>query len=137
MNRPRYTAYTDGASSGNPGPAGWAALLNGEMLSGWLYRQTNNEMELFAIQQAVEHCRPHSTLVIYTDSRLAIGWLLHRWRCNTKPIASLVAMIAVTAMLRDITLEFIKVRGHAHDPSNELVDKEAVSMRKTARAYGA
>ena len=51
------TIYTDGACSGNPGPGGWAAILeyNGveKMISGGEDSTTNNRMELTAVISAL------------------------------------------------------------------------------------
>ncbi len=51
----KVTIYTDGACEGNPGPGGWAAILeyNGAIkeLSGGVIATTNNRME---IQAAIE-----------------------------------------------------------------------------------
>ena len=50
MPAPSVTLHTDGACLGNPGPGGWAAILQwGEhesVLSGGLADTTNNQMEL-------------------------------------------------------------------------------------------
>ncbi len=51
------TIYTDGACSGNPGPGGWAAILeyNGSRreLSGGEAQTTNNRMELTGVITAL------------------------------------------------------------------------------------
>ena len=51
------TVYTDGACSGNPGPGGWAAILEyggvEKMISGGEEVTTNNRMELTAVIQAL------------------------------------------------------------------------------------
>ena len=50
--RKKVNIYTDGACSGNPGPGGWAAILefggHRKELSGYMAGTTNNRMELFA-----------------------------------------------------------------------------------------
>lgn len=45
----KIVVYTDGASAGNPGPSGWAFLMQGTLTSGSVVRATNNQMELLAI----------------------------------------------------------------------------------------
>ena len=54
----QITIYTDGACSGNPGPGGWAAILeyNGreKELSGGEAHTTNNRMELTAVIEALK-----------------------------------------------------------------------------------
>ena len=49
----KYTIYTDGACSGNPGKGGWAAIIldsntNQLNISGNIKNTTNNRMELMA-----------------------------------------------------------------------------------------
>ena len=49
----KYTIYTDGACSGNPGKGGWAAIIldnrsNQTNISGSKKNTTNNRMELMA-----------------------------------------------------------------------------------------
>ncbi len=49
----KYTIYTDGACSGNPGPGGWGAVIFDQdkkqnNISGNEKNTTNNRMELMA-----------------------------------------------------------------------------------------
>ena len=49
----KYTIYTDGACSRNPGPGGWGAVIFDETkkqlnISGKVRETTNNRMELLA-----------------------------------------------------------------------------------------
>ena len=49
----KYTIYTDGACSGNPGPGGWGAVIfdqdkKQKNISGNAKNTTNNRMELMA-----------------------------------------------------------------------------------------
>ena len=55
----RYTIYTDGACSGNPGPGGWGAVIfdqekNQINISGKEENTTNNRMELTAPIMALQ-----------------------------------------------------------------------------------
>src|SRR5258705_12014111 len=54
--------YTDGACKGNPGPAGWGALLRfgsqEKELFGGEAATTNNRMELMAVISALEALKP-------------------------------------------------------------------------------
>ena len=53
LNRPVIHLFTDGSSSGNPGPGGWGVILKcGNLykeLSGGEVMTTNNRMELTAV----------------------------------------------------------------------------------------
>jgi ribonuclease HI len=122
--RPQITVWTDGAAKGNPGPAGWAVLKDGELISDWIGHATNNFAELFAILQALEACPPSSEVHVHTDSKLAIG-LLSGWRTEHAHLASLVKAIRVTADCKDQKLVLHKTRGHSGIAENEMVDRAA------------
>lgn len=120
--------YTDGASSGNPGPSGaGAVLLYGEHrkeLSKYLGDTTNNVAELTAIQIALTHLKTTTKpVVIYTDSSYALGVLTKGWKA--KKNRSLIEKIK-KQMNSFETLSFIKVAGHAGIPENERADQLAV-----------
>ena len=79
------TIYTDGASSGNPGPGGYGVvLISGkhrlEKSEGFRLT-TNNRMELLAVIVGLEALkRPGSKVVVYTDSKYVSdsvekGWI--------------------------------------------------------------
>ena len=121
--------YTDGACSGNPGPAGiGVVVLDGgkrRELSEYLGVGTNNIAELTAIERALDligdrHCgRP---VVIHADSSYAIGLLAHGWRAKAN--AELVSRLRDKAR-RFPRLRFVKVEGHAGVPENERCDELA------------
>ena len=56
--RPTIYLYTDGASSGNPGPGGYGVVLkcagHEKEMSGGFIRTTNNRMELLAVIKGLE-----------------------------------------------------------------------------------
>jgi ribonuclease HI len=118
-------AYTDGASGGNPGPAGWGVVLRfGEHvreLSGYLGpAQTHNIAELWAIKEALlavtDRSRP---ICVYTDSTYAMGVLSDGWKATANQ--ELVAEIReITGRFSD--LHFVKVSGHRSGPDNERAD---------------
>src|SRR5579883_755654 len=76
-----WVAYTDGACSGNPGPAGSGVVLvepGGKMHEGleYLGQATNNVAELTAILRALEWVPADApAVVVHTDSQYAIGVL--------------------------------------------------------------
>ena len=77
---PWITAYTDGGSRGNPGPAGYGVLLqaaDGALvaeLSEFLGIQTNNVAEYSALLGALEYAlaHGHSHLRVISDSELMV-----------------------------------------------------------------
>lgn len=70
--------FADGASSGNPGPGGWGAVIaypegQIEELGGRDPETTNNRMEMMAVIRALERLakRPEP-IEVYTDSTYVI-----------------------------------------------------------------
>lgn len=117
-------AYTDGASSGNPGPGGWGVLLQwrdrSRELSGGLGHTTNNVAELMAVDRALAAIRRRDLPVrIHTDSTYVIGVLDggHKAKANEALIERIRERIGE---YKD--LAFVKVRAHAGDPGNERAD---------------
>lgn len=127
-------AYTDGACSGNPGPAGLGVvLLHGKErreLSEYLGVGTNNVAELTAILRAVEAFEAELPLVVHTDSQYAIGVLTKGWK--PKVNQELIARIK-EQMKRVTRVQLVYVPGHAGVPLNERADALARAA-VTARA---
>jgi ribonuclease HI len=135
-----WIAYTDGACSGNPGPAGLGVVIvgpDGRSTEGFEYlgHATNNVAELTAILRALEAV-PESAagLVIHTDSQYAIGVLSKGWKAKAN--VDLVLSIKEAAGRRK-RLRFVYVPGHAGVPLNERADelaREAIATRRTQPA---
>ncbi len=126
--------YTDGASSGNPGPSGaGVVMLYGEHrkeLSKYLGNTTNNVAELTAIQIALTNLKTTTKpVVIYTDSSYALGVLTKGWKA--KKNRALIEKIK-KQMEPFKALSFIKVAGHAGIPENERADQLAVKAITSA-----
>ena len=124
-------AYTDGASSGNPGPAGWAVLIDGEVIADCELHATNNEMELFAMYQAIANCEPGIGLIIVSDSKLAIG-LMTGWNTDKRHLSKIRDIALEVAEIKGVTLSFEKTKGHAFDQYNNIVDRAAVTQSRMA-----
>ena len=126
--------WTDGACSGNPGPAGSGVLLRhqGRIVERWDYlgMGTNNIAELTAILRGLELVEDQNAPVdVVSDSTYSIGLLTQGWKAKKNPelVAELRALVA-----RFTDLRFIKVPGHAGVPDNERADelaRRAVSER--------
>lgn len=101
------------------------------MLSGRVDYATNNQMELFAIYQACTYCKWNCDLTIVTDSKLAIGWLSKGWRANVPALAELIEVIRDTLEAKNVSLSFVKTKGHAYDPLNNRVDTVARGWART------
>ena len=129
------TIYTDGACTGNPGPAGSGALLmyqgKEKEASRYLGVATNNIAELDAIMLSLEILKRSDLPVhIYTDSTYVIGVLQKGWKTK----ANLDQIEEIKLMMQNFPgLRLKKVRGHAGIEPNERVDqlaREAVVRRK-------
>ena len=84
-DRPAIFLYTDGASSGNPGPGGYGVVLrcggHEKEMSGGFARTTNNRMELLAVIKGLEAIKWDNAVVeVFSDSTYVVkavneGWL--------------------------------------------------------------
>ena len=134
-------AYTDGACTGNPGPAGSGLVLrfpDGRTVERHraLGKGTNNIAELTAIGMALEALDeaaldPKAPVVVFTDSKYAIGVLAQGWKAkaNVELIARLRAALKSRASLR---LEW--VAGHVGVEGNERAD--ALARKGVAESRG-
>ncbi|MDQ3301616.1 MAG: ribonuclease HI [Myxococcota bacterium] len=127
--------WTDGACTGNPGPAGLGVvIIDGETtreLSEYLGHGTNNIAELMAIYRGLEEVKERTRpVIVYSDSSYSIGLLSQNWKAKAN--TELVMKIrALTKQFPD--LRFVKVAGHAGVELNERVDalaRRAVSSRR-------
>lgn len=118
--------YTDGACSGNPGPAGIGVFMQRPdttlELSEYIGSGTNNIAELTAILRALEQVKEdeqESRIHLYTDSGWSLGVLIGGWKAKTN--LELITSIK-TQMERMPNLELLKIKGHAGHPGNEEAD---------------
>ncbi|MEN8244655.1 MAG: ribonuclease H [Thermodesulfobacteriota bacterium] len=124
--------YTDGASSGNPGPAGIGIFLQYGMhekeISQYIGVATNNIAELEAIRVGLAEIKnPELPVRVYTDSSYALGLLTLGWK--PKKNQDLVKSIKmVMGKFKDLT--FVKVQGHAGNKGNEAADRLATGAIK-------
>jgi len=127
-------AWTDGACSGNPGPAGLGVVLieahQRTEISGWLGEATNNIAELRAIEEALLHVPDPAVAVdLYTDSSYSIGVLVKGWKAKANK--ELIARIR-GVVRRFPRLRLHWVRGHVGTEENECADglaRRAVETR--------
>jgi ribonuclease HI len=124
--------YTDGASSGNPGPAGIGiVLIYGDKkkdISSFIGRATNNTAELMAIKVGLEELKRFDLPVrVFSDSSYAVGLLSKGWKAKANQ--ELVFEIR-SLMTKFSDLAFIKVKGHSGIKENEVADFLATSAIK-------
>ena len=125
--REKIYLFTDGASSGNPGPGGWGAVLCcGSLrreMSGGFARTTNNRMELLAVIKGLEAIRWEGAEVeVWSDSQYVVNTVMQGWK--RKKNGDLWARYDALARRFRITLHWL--RGHAGHPENERCDTLAV-----------
>lgn len=146
-----YIIYTDGACSGNPGPGGYAFVVNVNnhtllKVSGCKAHTTNNEMELTAIVKSLKHLiRMHNdfsncVFTIRSDSAYCVnaitqGWPF-AWRANNwltsrndevknRELWEEYCVIHDSLGKKNIEVRAEKVKGHSGNKFNELVDQAA------------
>ena len=132
--------YTDGSCLSNPGPGGWAAILqwqgNERELTGSELETTNNRMELMAAIKGLDAVKRPMIIELHTDSRYVMNGVtdwMPRWKANGWKTAARKAVAnqdlwgkldrAVTR--HDVHWHWVK--GHAGDPLNERCDSLARS----------
>jgi len=120
--------YTDGACSGNPGPAGiGVVILDGgkrRELSEYLGTGTNNIAELMSIVRALEELPRDRTVVLHSDSSYALGLLGKGWKAK----ANQELVERMRKLAREFAdLRLVKVAGHAGVAENERADELARS----------
>jgi ribonuclease HI len=144
MNNFDVYIYTDGASSGNPGPGGYGIIMEQvgtsykkEFSEGYK-RTTNNRMELLAVIVALKKLKhPNRKVKVFTDANYVIepikkGWLF-RWERNAfkgKKNPDLWTEFLKEYRKHEVAFEWVK--GHAHHPENERCDQLAVNASKKA-----
>lgn len=147
----KVVVFTDGASTGNPGPGGYGVVIlaadarsgvvQRRELSGGFRRTTNNRMELLACIAALQSLPAGSRVVLYSDSRyvvnaVTLGWA-RRWRAAGWQRAAVengqrqrAENADLWAQMLDLldqhAVEMRWVKGHANHPENERCDRLAV-----------
>jgi ribonuclease HI len=132
--------FTDGASSGNPGPGGYGAILRSgnhyKELSEGYRKTTNNRMELMAVIKGLEALKNlNQSVMIYSDSKYVIDSIEKKW------VNSWLAKGFKDKKNKDLwlryldvsklhTIKFTWVRGHNGHPENERCDELAVAAAK-------
>ncbi len=121
--------FTDGASSGNPGPSGIGVWMkygaHQREISKYIGIATNNVAELKAVEAALMALKRKNLPVrIYTDSKYVYGLLCEGWKAkkNIELIQSIKKRISEFS-----DLQIIKVQGHAGLDGNERADQLATA----------
>jgi ribonuclease HI len=146
------TAFTDGAARGNPGPAGWGAVVYKSQstkhetqredeggyvkeVGGRADAATNNQMELKAVCQALE--KSAGPITLYVDSQYVIngatkwhhGWKKRNWQTKAgDPVKNQKLWKRLLALQANRDVNFSHVTGHAGIAANERADDIATAF---------
>ncbi|MDR2537331.1 MAG: ribonuclease HI [Treponema sp.] len=133
--------YTDGGCSGNPGPGGWAYIIEGDgriISEKWGAERdtTNNRMELSAVIAALEALSALNPcgqqITIYTDSQYVQKgisewiylWKKNGWRnSNKEPVKNKDLWQHLELLDEEFSPSWRWVRGHAGNFMNERCDR--------------
>ena len=126
--------YTDGSCLGNPGPGGWAYLIDTLKGQGGAKITTNNVMEMTAVVHALEKCieLKYTSVCVFTDSnyvRMGLlewskNWERNGWKTSK---GELVKNKELWIRMLDLkkqfgSIEFKWVKAHNGNEKNEQVD---------------
>ncbi|MFE4873551.1 ribonuclease H [Streptomyces sp. NPDC056682] len=146
-------AACDGASKGNPGPAGWAWVIADPQgqperwEAGPLGTATNNVGELTALEKLLEAVDPGTRMQVRMDSQYAMkavtqwlpGWKRNGWKTAAgKPVANRELVERIDELLTERDVEFVYVPAHqvGGDPLNAIADQAASDAATTQRPAG-
>lgn len=127
--------HSDGACEGNPGPGGWAAVLEygpqRREISGGVPATTNNRMELTAAIEGLKALREHCEVQFFTDSEYVKAgitkgvsfWKRNGWRTSAKTaVKNKDLWMELDRLAREHAVTWNWVKGHAGHAGNERCD---------------
>jgi ribonuclease HI len=137
--------YTDGACSGNPGPGGYAAILqsgkHSRELSQGYRKTTNNRMELLAVIASLQILTRACDVTLYSDSRYVVdaiekgwakSWKARGWKkADKQPAMNADLWACALDLLAKHKVKLVWVKGHASNPLNNRCDEIAVAASKS------
>lgn len=141
--------WTDGSSTGQVGPGGWAYILvcgdAEKSEAGYMDDTTNNRMEMTALLMGLRALKAPARVTVFIDSEYVMkpyteGWL-KKWKTAgwingrgkaKKPVANRDLWEAIDAAMQGHVVSFTQVKGHdtgARYPLNDRCDEMAVAAR--------
>jgi len=138
------TYYTDGSASPNPGPGGYAVILDGKPVALGADTvpgdTTNIRMEGYALMAALRHaagepCRIHTDSEFWINvlTKWAPSWEAKGWKKKGGEIKNLDIVQELYPLYKSSQAELVWVRGHNGDEGNELADHWANKARLGSR----
>lgn len=151
MKDNKMKIYTDGAAKGNPGKAGWAAVIllsqnSGEPrvlkeIGGHREHATNNQMELTGPIEALKFLARQGLaedgVEIVSDSKYVIlgitewifNWQKNNWRnAKKEPVLNRKLWEELYKLTEEFKPKWSYVKGHNGDKYNERADEIATSF---------
>ncbi len=133
----RHTLYVDGGSRGNPGPAGYGAVIQfpeegieRERLSAALPRSTNNEAEYQGLIAGLRRLRELGAVrvLVRADSELIVRQMQGRYQVRSSQLRPLYALAReLTGGFADFQIEHIprELNREADRLANQAMDRAA------------
>ena len=131
----QVTIHSDGGCEGNPGPGGWAAVLESgahkKEISGGEPATTNNRMELQAAIGALSALKQPCAVDFFTDStyvrngitKWVRSWKVRGWKTAGKqPVKNEDLWRALDAAAAPHRIVWHWLKGHAGHEGNERCD---------------
>jgi ribonuclease HI len=150
MTKNEAKIYTDGAAKGNPGKAGWGAIIiMGDKIfeiGGNKDHATNNQMELTAPIEALKYLKSKMSKTVFdidfdieivSDSKYVIlgitewifNWQKNNWRnAAKKPVLNRELWEKLYLLTEELKPKWVYVKGHNGDKHNERADLIATSF---------
>ncbi|BAI80943.1 ribonuclease HI [Deferribacter desulfuricans SSM1] len=129
MNKKKIKIFTDGACSGNPGPAGIGFVIYDEddnvikECSEYLGEATNNIAEYTALIKALESIKDkkHYKLIIYSDSELLVKQIKGVYKVKNKNLKKLYDK--VLELIQGVDFELIHIPREDNSYADKLAKK--------------
>ena len=122
---PQVLMWTDGASKGNPGAGGWAAVLtyqnSATVVAGYEPYTTNNRMELMAVIHGLAALKRPCDVIVFSDSNYVVNTGKKIMR-GGMPKSHVDAWLRLKALFKQHRVTFEKTEGHADDILNNVAD---------------
>ncbi|HHN65147.1 MAG TPA: ribonuclease HI family protein [Nitrospirae bacterium] len=129
--------YTDGASSGNPGPAGIGVVIEidgqKKTLSEYIGETTNNVAEYTALVRALQlaHQRRVGSVEVFTDSELLVKQLNGQYRVRNEGLLPLYRK--VTSLLKSFKSSKITHIPREQNREADRLSKDAIKKARNTR----
>jgi ribonuclease HI len=142
-----FVAYIDGGARGNPGPAGWGAVIRSGTgapvmeLQGALPHATNNVAEYRALLAALDWCATHGArrVRVRSDSLLLVQQMRGIYKVKHEGLKPLYGQARLLAhRIGDVRFEHIprELNRDADRLANQAMDDAAVMPRPSSTDGG-